>query len=144
MRRINSIISFIEKFVLSSLVCDVVSVWCCFHIPGCLYLGFLICSIYFSLNQRQGMLIIIVWASLVGQNIKNPPAKQETWGSIPGLGRSPGEGYGWSGLFNLFYLFFPKPAPWYVNYYSLTLSILADKESEYSMLFFKKEYWIFT
>ena len=48
-----------------------------------------------------------------------------------------------SGLFNLFYLFFPKPAPWYVNYYSLTLSILADKESEYSMLFFKKEYWIF-
>ena len=41
--------------------------------------------------------------------VKNPPAMQETWvagdlGSIPGLGRSPGEGHGnplqYSGLEN--------------------------------------------
>ena len=33
-------------------------------------------------------------ASLMAQLVKNPPAMQETWfqGSIPGLGRSPGEG----------------------------------------------------
>ena len=32
------------------------------------------------------------WASLVAQLVKNPPAMQETLVSIPGLGRSPGEG----------------------------------------------------
>ena len=32
------------------------------------------------------------WASLVSQTVKNLPAMQETPGSIPGLGRSPGEG----------------------------------------------------
>ena len=26
--------------------------------------------------------------------VKNPPAMEETWGSIPGLGRSPGGGNG--------------------------------------------------
>ena len=33
---------------------------------------------------------------LGGSAVKNPPAVQETWeaGSIPGLGRSPGEGNG--------------------------------------------------
>ena len=33
---------------------------------------------------------------LGGSAVKNPPAMQETWetGSIPGLGRSPGEGNG--------------------------------------------------
>ena len=30
--------------------------------------------------------------SLEAQTVKNPPAMQETRGSIPGLGRSPGEG----------------------------------------------------
>ena len=30
-------------------------------------------------------------ASLVAQTVKNLPAMQETWGFIPGLGRSPGE-----------------------------------------------------
>ena len=38
------------------------------------------------------------WASLVAQIVKNLPAMQETWvrslGSIPGSGRSPGEGNG--------------------------------------------------
>ena len=38
-------------------------------------------------------------ASLIAQMIKNPPAVQETWvqslGSIPGLGRFPGEGKGY-------------------------------------------------
>ena len=33
-------------------------------------------------------------ASLVAQMIKNMPAMQETPGSIPGSGRSPGEGNG--------------------------------------------------
>ena len=48
------------------------------------------------------------WASLVAQLVKNLPAMQETWvgdlGSIPGMGRSPGEGKGYppqySGLEN--------------------------------------------
>ena len=31
---------------------------------------------------------------LVVQSIKNLPARQETWGSIPGSGRSPGVGNG--------------------------------------------------
>ena len=30
-------------------------------------------------------------ASLVAQSVKNPPAVQEPLGSVPGLGRSPGE-----------------------------------------------------
>ena len=34
------------------------------------------------------------WASLVAQMLKNLPAMRETWDSIPGLGRSPGGGYG--------------------------------------------------
>ena len=34
------------------------------------------------------------WASLVAQMVKNPPAMQETWVSIPGLGRSPEGGHG--------------------------------------------------
>ena len=33
-------------------------------------------------------------ASLVVPTVKNPPAKQEDRGVIPGLGRSPGEGNG--------------------------------------------------
>ena len=33
-------------------------------------------------------------ASLVAQLVKNLPIIQETWGLIPGLGRSPGEGKG--------------------------------------------------
>jgi len=32
----------------------------------------------------------------VAQLVKNPPAMQETSGSIPELGRSPGEGKGFS------------------------------------------------
>ena len=30
---------------------------------------------------------------LVSQKVKDPPAMQEIWGSIPGLGRSPGRGH---------------------------------------------------
>ena len=44
------------------------------------------------------------WASLVAQLVKNPPAMRVGLGSIPGLGRSPGEGNGYplqySGLEN--------------------------------------------
>ena len=35
-----------------------------------------------------------VRASPVAQRLKNPPAMQEMGGSIPGLGRFPGEGRG--------------------------------------------------
>ena len=42
------------------------------------------------------MFLSQLWASLVAQLVKNPSAMWETWvgdlGSIPGLGRSPGEG----------------------------------------------------
>ena len=38
------------------------------------------------------LFFIGVWASLIAQSVKNLPAMQETWGSIPGSGRSPGEG----------------------------------------------------
>ena len=47
-----------------------------------------------------GIFIWGPWASLVAQSLKNLPAMQETafnardLGSIPGLGRSPGEGNG--------------------------------------------------
>ena len=33
---------------------------------------------------------LALWASLIAQLVKNLPATQETPGSIPGLGRSPG------------------------------------------------------
>ena len=36
------------------------------------------------------------WASLVAQLVKNLPAMQETWVKSLGLGRSPGEGKGYS------------------------------------------------
>ena len=35
-----------------------------------------------------------VWVSLVAETVKNPPAKVGDVGSIPRLGRSPGEGNG--------------------------------------------------
>ena len=38
---------------------------------------------------------IEIWASLIAQLVKNPPAMQETLGLIPGLGRSTGEGIGY-------------------------------------------------
>ena len=38
--------------------------------------------------------LLLFGASLVAQMVKHLPAMQETWGSIPGLGRSPGEGNG--------------------------------------------------
>ena len=34
----------------------------------------------------------VIWASLVAQTVKNPPADAGDLGSIPGLGRSPGGG----------------------------------------------------
>ena len=34
------------------------------------------------------------WVSLVAQMVKNPPANAGEVGSIPGFGRSPGEGNG--------------------------------------------------
>ena len=38
----------------------------------------------------------MIWASLVAQLVKNPPAMQETPVLFPGLGWSPGEGIGYS------------------------------------------------
>ena len=45
-----------------------------------------------SPEEVIGYLLQYSWASLVAQTVKNPPAKRETQ-SIPGLGRSPGEGH---------------------------------------------------
>jgi len=36
-------------------------------------------------------ILIAFWASLVAQLLKNPPCNAGDLGSIPGLGRSPGE-----------------------------------------------------
>ena len=36
------------------------------------------------------------WASLIAQVVKNPPAMQETPRTIPGSGRSAGEGIGYT------------------------------------------------
>ena len=36
------------------------------------------------------------WASLVAQRLKRLPGMQETWGLIPGSGRSPGEENGYT------------------------------------------------
>ena len=36
-----------------------------------------------------------MWASLITQLVKNPPAMQETPSLIPGSGRCPGEGNGY-------------------------------------------------
>ena len=39
--------------------------------------------------------LIIIWASLVAQMVKNLPAVQETWVRFPGSGRLPGGGNGY-------------------------------------------------
>ena len=38
----------------------------------------------------------LIWVPLIAQLVKNPSAMQESPGSISGLGRSPGEGIGYS------------------------------------------------
>ena len=47
---------------------------------------------------------VLEWASVVPQLVKNPPAMRVDLGSVPGLGRYPGEGKGYplqySGLEN--------------------------------------------
>ena len=50
---------------------------------------FLILKVIFILGYSDS------WASLVAQLVKNLPAMQETPCSIPGSGRSPGEGIGY-------------------------------------------------
>ena len=45
-------------------------------------------SVYFTKSYK------CLWASLVAQMVKDLPAMWETWSSIPGLGRYPGEGNG--------------------------------------------------
>ena len=44
--------------------------------------------------RNKPIYIIYIWASLVAQTVKNLPVNAEDLGSIPGLGRSPGEGNG--------------------------------------------------
>ena len=44
--------------------------------------------------EPPGKPILVAIASLVALMVKNLPAMWETWVSIPGLGRSPGGGYG--------------------------------------------------
>ena len=48
-----------------------------------------------KVNQNRGNMCIHIADSLVAQMVKNPPAMWETWGLIPGLGRSPGIGNGY-------------------------------------------------
>ena len=40
--------------------------------------------------------MILLWASLVAQLVKNPPAKWETWVQSLGWDDSPGEGKGYT------------------------------------------------
>ena len=47
-----------------------------------------------SLGEGIGYPLQYSWVSVVAQTLKNSPAVQETWGSIPGLGKSPGGGHG--------------------------------------------------
>ena len=49
----------------------------------------------------NGPRLIHYWAYLVAQLVQNLPSKQETPGSIPGLGRSPGEGISYSIILEL-------------------------------------------
>ena len=78
------------------------TVWRVFFVLFCFFLSssLRINSISFL---RCPSILLPLWASLVPQLVKNVPAMQET-GSIPGLGRSPGEGKGYplqySGLEN--------------------------------------------
>ena len=48
-----------------------------------------------KVTQNRRNMCVHITGSLVAQMGKNPPAMWETWGSIPGLGRSPriGNGY---------------------------------------------------
>ena len=46
------------------------------------------------LGEGIGYPLQYSWVSVVAQTLKNSPAVQETWGSIPGLGKSPGGGHG--------------------------------------------------
>ena len=48
---------------------------------------------YMDLIKKM-MSLLFNMLSLVAQTLKNPPAMQETWVLIPGLGRSPGGGHG--------------------------------------------------
>ena len=48
--------------------------------------------IFFSIMDCHKILNTVPFASLVGQMVKNLPATLGYPGSIPGLGRSPGEG----------------------------------------------------
>ena len=47
------------------------------------------------MSEMEYLFLMYVRASLVAQLIKNPPAMRETLISIPGLGRSAGEGNGY-------------------------------------------------
>ena len=57
-------------------------------------------------HKDKYCMILPIWASLMAQLVKNPPAKQETLVQFlpPGLGRPPGEGkghplqYSWASL----------------------------------------------
>ena len=48
-----------------------------------------------SAGEGIGYPLQYSWASLIAQLVKNPPAMQETSGSIPGFRRSAGEGTGY-------------------------------------------------
>ena len=47
------------------------------------------------MSRRNVAFLFWVWASVVAQTVKNLPANAGDLGSIPGSGRSPGEGNGY-------------------------------------------------
>ena len=68
------------------------------HCTYMLHISFGINNIFANFLKKQLSLIlyrnyIYLRVSLVAQTVKNLPAMQETWGSICGLGRSPGGGH---------------------------------------------------
>ena len=53
------------------------------------------CKVYFNLHKEQQQKVSILnWASQVALMVKNPLANAGNLGSIPGWGRTPGEGNG--------------------------------------------------
>ena len=52
-------------------------------------------KIHWGRDDRLPYPLQYSWASLVAQQVKNPPAMWGDLGLIPGLGRSPGEGKGY-------------------------------------------------
>ena len=66
---------------------------CSAHLFSCACVLVCVCAfLYRYVPVCMRYVCIYIWASLVAQMVQNLPAVEETWVSIPGSGRSPGEG----------------------------------------------------